>query len=409
MKAVSEISGLTQSCGLNLAAVPECAYAMMPAPVAIFLPAFCSMALTAAILPFYIKRLKDLQINQFLREEGPKSHAHKAKTPTMGGLTFIFATTAVCLAVSFFKPLSLTAIAVVITGALCGVVGVLDDSAKVINKANKGIPGQLRLLIETILGALLAFIIAWQGHGALVLPEFLLQSFPALASHTGTPFGFVALPLLLLVPLGAFLAAATTNAVNLHDGMDGLAAGTSCQVFALLSVLLYETGQSELATIAATAAGALLGFLFFNKNPAKIFMGDTGSLFIGGLMSCLVLAGGLLIWFVPLAAIYIAETLSVMIQVVYFKLTKPYTPEKAMSKLALIKLKLTKKLPGEGKRLFRMAPLHHHYEAVYSEKGVSEWQVVAAFWAVQFLLCLIVLVGFEWLRASLPCSVFRLE
>jgi phospho-N-acetylmuramoyl-pentapeptide-transferase len=107
-----------------------------------------------------------------------------------------------------------------------------------------------------------------------------------------------------------------------------------------------------------------------------------------------VVGGGLILWFVPLALIYIAEAISVMAQVTYFKLTKPYTPEKPMSAFALTMLKLTKRLPGEGKRLFRMAPLHHHFEAIAEEKGKPEWQVVAYFWLVQLVLCAIVLVAF---------------
>lgn len=376
-------------------------------------PTLASFLLTALVMPLYIRRLKQLQINQFLREEGPKSHAHKAKTPTMGGLVFIFTTCLTLVATSHLwlkgepgSSINIVVSAVIAIGALCGVVGLLDDSAKVVNKANKGISGFVRLGIETCLGLVLGVVLIVFGGGNLILPDF----FPALASmHCPAPSVFVclALPAVLLLPLSAFLAAATTNAVNLHDGMDGLAAGTSCQVFATLSVLLYETGQLGLATIAATAAGALLGFLLYNKNPAQIFMGDTGSLFIGGLMACLVTAGGLTLWFIPLSLIYIVEALSVMAQVVYFKLTKPYTPEKPMSALALIKLKLTKKLPGEGKRLFRMAPLHHHYEAVMSEKGWAEWQVVMAFWICQAILCFAVLGAFEALRHNLPCSPFN--
>jgi phospho-N-acetylmuramoyl-pentapeptide-transferase len=128
----------------------------------------------------------------------------------------------------------------------------------------------------------------------------------------------------------------------------------------------------------------------FNKYPAKIFMGDTGSLFLGGLIATLAIAGGLLIWFIPLTVIYIAEALSVILQVSYFKLTKPYQPPAPMNKMALIVLKLTKRLPGEGKRLLRMAPLHHHFEAVLADKGVPEWQVVAGFWLVQLVICLAV-------------------
>jgi phospho-N-acetylmuramoyl-pentapeptide-transferase len=152
------------------------------------------------------------------------------------------------------------------------------------------------------------------------------------------------------------------------------------------------------ATISATAAMALLAFLIYNKNPAKIFMGDTGSLFIGGLMATLVVASGLTLYFVPLSLIYIAEALSVMLQVTYFKLTKPYTPEKPMSQPAQIVLKLTRRLPGEGKRLFAMAPLHHHFEAVLAPKGWTEQQVVLAFWLVQIVLCLVTLACFQLLR-----------
>jgi phospho-N-acetylmuramoyl-pentapeptide-transferase len=123
-------------------------------------------------------------------------------------------------------------------------------------------------------------------------------------------------------------------------------------------------------------------------------MGDTGSLFIGGALAGLVAASGLLFWFIPLALIYIIETLSVIIQVVYFKLTKAYTPEQPMSKPKLILTKLTKRLPGEGKRFFRMAPLHHHFEAVGADKGIAEWQVVAGFWVAQLVICVAVAAAY---------------
>lgn len=350
-------------------------------------------------MPFYIRWLKGLQINQFLREEGPKSHAHKAKTPTMGGLVFMITTLVVCLAMAAIPGLAgMPYFLVISVGFLCGVVGLLDDSAKVRNKANKGISGYIRLGIETCLGLGLALALVYLAQDKLLLPAPL---YAVAAGQTGAdlPLLVVTLPLILYLGLSAFLCAATTNAVNLHDGMDGLAAGTACQVFATMAVLLWGTGQAGYATISATAAGALLGFLIFNRNPAQIFMGDTGSLFIGGLMACLASAGGILVWFVPLSLIYVAEALSVMAQVLYFKLTKPYKPEPPVALPVQILHKLTRRLPGEGKRLFRMAPLHHHYEAVLAEKGWAEWQVVAAFWLLQFLLCLAVLLTFQ-LRLS---------
>jgi phospho-N-acetylmuramoyl-pentapeptide-transferase len=162
--------------------------------------------------------------------------------------------------------------------------------------------------------------------------------------------------------------------------------------------MLFFSQQGALSCLAMAGAGALVGFLIFNRHPAQIFMGDTGSLFIGGLIAGLVLASGLLLWFIPLSAIYIAEAISVILQVVYFKISKPYEPPKPMSAPAILWLKLTKRLPGEGKRLFRMAPLHHHFEAVLITRGLNqdqaEWQVVAGFWLAQVLLCAITLASF---------------
>jgi phospho-N-acetylmuramoyl-pentapeptide-transferase len=233
-------------------------------------------------------------------------------------------------------------------------------------------------LLELLLGAGFAILmlISRQGQQALVLhlPEF---------DWTMPPWLFIC--------LGSFLVAATTNSLNLHDGMDGLAGGTSLLVLAAMAAILAGLHQHGLAQLALMAVGALAAFLLFNRYPAKIFMGDTGSLFLGGLIAALTLASGTLFWFIPLAAIYIAEALSVIGQVVYFKLTKPYVPDKPISRPGLIWLKLTKRLPGEGKRLLRMAPLHHHFEAVLAERGVPEWQVVAAFWLVQLVICLAVL------------------
>jgi phospho-N-acetylmuramoyl-pentapeptide-transferase len=182
--------------------------------------------------------------------------------------------------------------------------------------------------------------------------------------------------------------------------MDGLAAGTSFMVLLTLTIMLVTLHMPALAGVAATACGAIGGFLIYNKNPAKVFMGDTGSLFIGGLLASLVLASGTLLYFIPLSLIYVAEAASSLLQMSFFKLTKPYTPEKPMSKPALALYKLTHRLPGDGKRIFRMAPLHHHFEAVLAEHGVKESQVVVRFWLVQLGLCSAVLILFFALRQS---------
>jgi phospho-N-acetylmuramoyl-pentapeptide-transferase len=369
------------------------------------LPALVSFVLTAAAFPFYIRWLKSKQIEQFIREEGPQSHAAKAKTPTMGGLCFI--SIAAVVSLGFLGAsnhyLRFSGFVVVGISVLCGLIGFVDDFAKVTSKSNQGLSARSRLLVELGLGLLLSgllyvvgasldeLVVGFAVPGAgLDWPAIFMPGAPAWLPATIQFAGPLSLAyMLLLVP---FLTAATTNALNLHDGMDGLAAGTSVQVFVVLALLFYITGQGALAMVASAVAGSLAGFLIYNKYPAKVFMGDTGSLFIGGALAALVAASGLLLWFIPLSVIYIAEAISVMAQVVYFKLTKDYQSEKPLSAPALVWLKLTKRLPGEGKRLFRMAPLHHHYEAVAHDKGIPEYVVVGKFWLAQLAICCLVVL-----------------
>lgn len=344
-----------------------------------------SFALAALAYPPYIAWLKEKQVQQFIREDGPQSHIKKEKTPTMGGLCFIFST-AVCASLFLLAAYQtiewrslLTAFIVLAIAVLCGLVGFVDDFGKITSKSNRGISGFVRLGIEFALGLVLGLSLYFLSLpiGNLVIG---VGVDPIVLGQWET--------LVVAIFLSPFLVAATSNSLNLHDGMDGLAAGTSVQVFATLCLMLYSIGQPALACIAAAICGALLAFLLFNRYPAKIFMGDTGSLFIGALLAALVVASGLTLWLIPLALIYIVETLSVMMQVAYFKLTKPYKPEKPSSALQICFLKLTRRLPGEGKRLFRMAPIHHHFEAVGAEKGVPEWHVVCWFWLCQLAVCL---------------------
>lgn len=354
--------------------------------LSVIVPFVTSLAVGLGVFPFYIKWLKSKQVEQYLREEGPKSHAAKAKTPTMGGLGFIFA-----IFVGIIPALFMSAEApwasLLIVGAAgaCALLGFADDYGKVTSKSNKGISGKLRLGVEFFLGLVLAlglWFLTKEAGKVILLP-----------SPDGSVFSF-ALPLVAFIGASMFIMAATTNAINLHDGMDGLAAGTCFLAFATMSVILLVTGQHANAAIAAATAGGLASFLVFNKNPAKVFMGDTGSLFLGGLMGALVMSGGLIVWFVPLSLIYIAETVSVIMQVSYFKLTKEFKPEKPMLPVMVAWHKLTHKLPGEGKRIFRMAPLHHHYEAVMAERNSGEASVVSMFWLAQALLCAAILSAF---------------
>lgn len=356
---------------------------MLSPQTLVLVSAVVTLLLTAVAFPFYIDWLKRKQIGQNIREEGPQSHAVKAKTPTMGGLCFIFTSILVSLNAMAFalaknevEPTAVftVAVATLLIGVACGLVGFADDYAKVTSGSNRGLSAKNRLLAEFGLGALLS--------GVLLFCQFSAYQ------------NISILVILYLVVVGPFLVASTSNALNLHDGMDGLAGGTSIQVFIVLAIMLTVQQHFHLALIAASVAGGLGAFLLFNKYPAKVFMGDTGSLFLGGLMAALVAASGLVLWFIPLALIYILETLSVIAQVVYFKLTKPYTPDVPMSLLKLAIYKLRHKLPGDGKRLFRMAPLHHHYEAIGEEKGIPEWKVVSGFWVAQLVVCTAVLVTF---------------
>jgi phospho-N-acetylmuramoyl-pentapeptide-transferase len=200
--------------------------------------------------------------------------------------------------------------------------------------------------------------------------------------------------------LCAFVVPATANAVNLHDGLDGLASGTAALILLTMSAIFVASGYDKLAMLCSTVSGSTLAFLVFNRHPARIFMGDTGSLFLGGTLASLALVGGILIWFVPLTLLYILETLSVIVQVVYFRLTKPFTPSVPTPTFRLVWTKLTKKLPGQGKKLFRITPLHHHLESVLRDRGWNEADVVTLFWVGQLILCAVVLCVFFRTRGS---------
>jgi len=346
-------------------------------------PALVGFLLSLGAFPLYIKYLKKRQIGQFIREEGPASHAVKASTPTMGGACFAlcaFLSAGACLWAAGSHNLMAAAVLLVSLG--CGLVGLVDDLSKLQKKANAGVSGWLRLALEAALGLLLGALMLQQGSGSWLSSTFAPWEIPLPVLAVGYLF------------FTSLVMASTTNAVNLHDGMDGLAAGTSILILITSAVMLALQGQSDYAIIAAAVTGSVAGFWIYNRYPAKIFMGDTGSLFLGGVMAALAIAAHLEIFIIPLLLIYILETLSVIAQVLWFKLTKPYPGEEKMPLLSVVRIKLTKKLPGEGKRLFRMAPLHHHFEAVAAERGMAEWQVVSWFWLAQLLVCLMVLAVF---------------
>ncbi|MBP3384644.1 MAG: phospho-N-acetylmuramoyl-pentapeptide-transferase [Firmicutes bacterium] len=283
---------------------------------------------------------------QNIREDGPQSHLSKAGTPSMGGIAIVIGTIIGCVA-GFAYSADLAA--AILVFVLFGLVGFLDDYLKVIKKNNLGLRAYQKFGLQMIISIAFAVYMAYfSGDGTSVWVPFV---------NVNVDFG------IMYVPFIAFVLLAMTNAVNLTDGLDGLASGVTILVslFFAIAAVTYNASAGG-GVFCAALAGGCLGFLVFNKNPAKIFMGDTGSLALGGGLAAaaIVMHFELLL---PIAGfVYVMEALSVIIQVVSFKTT--------------------------GKRVFKMAPLHHHFEL----SGLKEKQVVGLFWGLALIFCLIGLV-----------------
>ncbi len=317
------------------------------------LPLLASVFVSAGLGFVVVPLLRALKTGQVIREDGPQSHSKKSGTPTMGGIFFIPA--ALIVANLWSAMLQVDRPGEVVAASaltLCyGFIGWLDDWQVLRKKSNKGISAKLRLGLEIASAALFCL---WLGSSH---PEITNVQFP---------WGLV-LPLgLLFWPLAVFVPTAESNAINLTDGLDGLAAGTSAIALLGLAALVAPV-SSGLMIFAACLSGACLGFLVHNHNPAQVFMGDTGSLALGGGLAAIGLISNSLWGLFILSGIFFAESISVIAQVGYYKATKG--PD------------------GIGKRLLKMAPLHHHFEL----GGWSEIKVVAIFYGVTALLCLVCL------------------
>lgn len=284
--------------------------------------------------------LQALKTGQFIREEGPKAHFAKAGTPTMGGLFFVPVAVVIALISTSFSP---NVVAVAAMTLAYGLIGWLDDWQVIRRKSNKGISPRMKLALQVLVACLFC---GW-----------LYASSPESMTSIRFPFGLM-LPLgVLFWPLAIFTPVAQSNATNLTDGLDGLAAGTGAIAFiGLAGLTLVEF--PDLALFSACMAGGCLGFLAHNRNPASVFMGDTGSLALGGAMAAVGLLSHNLFGLLILSGVFLVETLSVMAQVAYFKATKDEN--------------------GVGKRLFKMAPFHHHLEL----SGWSEILVVGFFYVL---------------------------
>lgn len=297
--------------------------------------------------------LRRLKAGQEIREEGPKWHATKAGTPTMGGLMFIAGIVLAILIAGFGGMMSgdFTGLYVFLFAAVFGVIGFLDDYQKVKKHQNLGLTALQKFLLQ--LAAAVAFLCLMRYEGMLST-ELYIPFF-------NTSFR-LSWPLYMV--FAAFVIVGTVNAVNITDGLDGLATSVTIPVALFFVSVATWWGYTQLGVFAAAMLGGLLAFLLFNAHPAKTFMGDTGSLFLGGAVAGLAFAFDMPLVLILVGIVYIVETLSDILQVGYFKLT-------------------------HGKRIFKMAPIHHHFELC----GWSEVKIVTVFTAVSILFCALALFG----------------
>lgn len=306
-----------------------------------------SAVLTVILGFFAIPLLKKLKARQSIREEGPKSHRIKNGTPTMGGLFMLLAAV---LVVIFNKMIDPAVLWLLFLTLGHGFLGFLDDFIKAEKKRNLGLTAKQKMLGQIIL----AVLFCWGVVDTLHLPYSIAIPF----TQIDISIGLLYYPFVVLVIVGA------SNAVNLTDGLDGLASGCCVIAFSAYSVYCYMTGFNDLGYFIIILAGACIGFLFFNYHPAKIFMGDTGSLALGGAIAGISVMTRTELLLIFLGMIFVLEALSVIIQVASFQLT--------------------------GKRVFKMSPLHHHFEL----SGWSEVHVVWAFWIFEgFAACLSLLLA----------------
>jgi phospho-N-acetylmuramoyl-pentapeptide-transferase len=347
-----------------------------------FRTAFASLTalfLCVALGPWLINKLREFQIGQHIREEGPKSHQKKAGTPTMGGVLIIIS---IVIPTLLWADLRFPYVWIALCGLLgYGFIGFLDDYAKVMKRRNLGITGRQKMAMQIVLGlAFAATLLVMQAHGdfsTTINIPFFKQFKPDLLIHSlaGNPWTYP-LAVLPFCAFVTFIVVGASNAVNLTDGLDGLAIGLMVIASGALTVLAYAGGHvqlaeylqlarnprtSELTIFCGAMTGASLGFLWYNAHPAEIFMGDVGSLGLGGAMAVVAVLIKQEILLIFIGGVFVLEALSVILQVGSFKL--------------------------RGKRIFKMAPLHHHFEAL----GWAESKIIARFWIAGLVMALFAL------------------
>ena len=313
----------------------------------IVIPVLISFALSVLMGPIVIPFLRRLKMGQTEREEGVQSHLKKAGTPTMGGVMIL---ASVVITSLFYVKDYPKIIPVLFLTVGFGLIGFLDDYLKVVMKRSDGLYPKQKMALQLVVTAVFAYYLVKVAD----IPLTMLIPF---SGGKYLNFGWLAIPLLFVAVLG------TVNGTNFTDGLDGLASSVTVLVATFFTVVAVGT-KSGIEPVTCAVVGALMGFLLFNVYPASVFMGDTGSLALGGFVAGAAYMMQMPLFIIIVGLIYLIEVLSVIIQVTYFKATK-------------------------GKRFFKMAPIHHHFELC----GWSETRVVAVFSIATAILCLIALMG----------------
>ncbi|MCL2391487.1 MAG: phospho-N-acetylmuramoyl-pentapeptide-transferase [Oscillospiraceae bacterium] len=312
-----------------------------------------SLIVTAAVGYFLVPALSRAKAGQSIRQDGPIWHSGKQGTPIMGGLMFIAGITITCLVVGFRSMLAgdFRHIFILTFALVFAAIGFLDDYEKLRKKQNLGLKVKQKFLLQLIVSLAFVALMRLTGNlsSSLYIPFFDISA---------------SIPEPIYIVFAAFVAVGTVNAVNITDGVDGLASGVTLPVAIWFGTVAGILGYLSLGVFAAALAGGLIAFLFYNFHPAKVFMGDTGSLFLGGAVCAMAFALDLPLILIPLGIVYFVETLSDIIQISYFKITK-------------------------GKRVFKMAPIHHHFEMC----GWSEYKLFAVFTTVSAIFAVISYFG----------------
>lgn len=316
------------------------------------IPVLLSFSISIILCPVVIPFLKRLKFGQYVREDGPRSHLKKAGTPTMGGLIILISVSATS---SLYLRDYPEILPILFSTVGFGLIGFLDDYIKVVMRRSLGLRAWQKLVLQFGVTVIFAYYYTEQLHYEM---QMLIPFTGGIA--TGR---YISLPIGLFLPFLFFVMVGTVNGTNFTDGLDGLASSVTLLVAVFFTVVAIGTGSTA-APVCAAVAGALMGFLVFNVYPASVFMGDTGSLALGGFVASTALLLKMPLYILIVGAIYLIEVLSVILQVGYFKIT-------------------------HGKRIFKMAPIHHHFE----QSGWSETKVVAVFSIVTALFCLIALAA----------------